>query len=121
MSNMASVLNGRNCSREISLENLTDNIQVIVALYKSLYDLRLKRHYTRLVLQESNNYKAKKRYSTIIHPIISDKLVPSIEVPLLVIDLSHWIKDGRLDGFYLDKLNFWCFGKNGDIFRYQIK
>jgi len=121
MTNMASVLNGRNNSREVSQENLTDNIQVIVALYKSLYDLRLKRHYTKLVSQEQSTSKAKKKYSTIIHPIISDKLVPSIEVPLLVIDLSHWIKDGKLEGFYLDKLSFWCFGKNGDIFRYEIK
>lgn len=121
MTNMASVLNGRNSTREISSENLTDNIQIIVALYKSLYDLRLKRHYMKLLLQESSNQKSKKKYSTIIHPIISDKLVPSIEVPLLVIDLSHWVKDGKIDGFYLCSGNFWCFGKNGDIFRYQIK
>lgn len=121
MTNMASVLDGGNNSREMSLESLKENIQVIVALYKSLYDLRLKRHYTKLLLRDSNNLKEKMKYSTIIHPILSDKLVPSIEVPLLVLDLSHWIKDGKLDGFYLSTSNFWCFGKNGDIFRYRIK
>ncbi|RCK62770.1 UBP9-binding protein bun62 [Candida viswanathii] len=87
----------------------TDQIEVVVSLYKSLYDVRLKRHYKKKPIQQN-----------IICPIVSDKLVPSIEIPLATIDLSVFVGDGKIDSFYIDESTFWCFAKNGDLFRYVI-
>lgn len=87
----------------------SDQIEVAVTLYKSLYEIRLKRH-----------YKKKSTNQIIICPIENDKLVPSIEVPLLTIDLSRLIKDGKIDSFHLDESTLWCFAKSGDLFRYSI-
>ncbi|KAK6457444.1 uncharacterized protein RJT20DRAFT_150203 [Scheffersomyces xylosifermentans] len=100
-----------------------DQIEILTSLYKSLYDLRLKRHYKTLAKKAGipAGHNKQPRYSTIIPPIENDKLVPSIEVPLLSLDLSTLIHDGKIDGFYVDSGNFWCFCKNGDIFRYLIE
>ncbi|CAX39554.1 conserved hypothetical protein [Candida dubliniensis CD36] len=87
----------------------SDQIEVVATLYKSLYEIRLKRH-----------YKKKSTNQIIICPIENDKLVPSIEVPLLIIDLSKLVKDGKIDSFYLDRSTLWCFAKSGDLFRYTI-
>lgn len=88
----------------------TDQIEVVVSLYKSLYDIRLKRHYKKKPFTKQN----------IISPIVSDKLVPSIEIPLATIDLSGIVCDGKIDSFYTDEFTFWCFAKSGDLFRYVI-
>lgn len=121
VNNMSSILNPTTQGATQD-NNLTENVQVILSLYKSLYDVRLKRHYTKLLMeQQGNNTKPKRRFSTIIHPIVNDILVPSIEIPLLALDLSHWVKDGKIDNFHLSGLHFWCFGKNGDIFKYKVK
>ncbi|CAI5755506.1 unnamed protein product [Candida verbasci] len=50
--------------------------EIIFSLYKSLYEIRLKRF-----------YKKKNKYQNIILPITNDKLVPSIIIPSCVIDL----------------------------------
>lgn len=88
----------------------TDQIEVAVSLCKSLYDIRLKRHYKKKPVIRHN----------IICPIVSDKLVPSIEIPLATIDLSCFVGDGKIDSFYTDESTFWCFAKSGDLFRYVI-
>lgn len=85
-------------------------------LYRSLYDLRLKKHYTRLLGEVSKP----KKHSGIIHPIVNDKLVPLVEIPSLTLDLSCLVKDCKLDGFFLAGDNFWVFAKSGDIFKYAV-
>ncbi|KAK6460230.1 hypothetical protein DFJ63DRAFT_323768 [Scheffersomyces coipomensis] len=93
-----------------------DQLEIVTSLYKSLFDLRLKRHY-RQYLKKGVPLK----FNAVIPPIVNDKLVPSIRVPLLSLDLSSFIHDGKIDGFYLDSYNFWIFGKSGDIFKYTLK
>lgn len=100
-------------------ENTQDQIEILTSLYKSLFDLRLKRHYKALA-KKAGLSSGTKRYSTVIPPIVNDKLVPSIEVPLMSLDLSALVSDGKIDGFFVDAYNLWCFGKSGDIFRYCI-
>lgn len=84
--------------------------EIAISIYKSLFDSRVKKHYKNCSSKEN----------LLIHPIIDDKLVPAIEIPLLSLDLGCYIKDGKIDGFHLDDNYFWCFGKSGDIFRYEI-
>lgn len=91
-----------------------ESIKIINSVYKNLFDLRLKKHYVKLGKSTSA------KYTSVIHPIVNDKLVPSIEIALLELDLSHWIGDGKIDGFHLDKESLWCFAKCGDIFKYSI-
>lgn len=85
-------------------------------LYRSLYDLRLKKHYSRLL----GDVTKPKKHSGIIHPIVNDKLVPLVDIPSLTLDLSCFVKDCKLDGFFLARSNFWVFAKSGDIFRYSV-
>lgn len=114
-------LNNSNNSNNSNITNtLNDQLKIINSLYKSLFDLRLKRHYNKLS-SEQNKSPSLKKFNSIIHPIISDKLVPSIEIPLMSIDLSYFIKDGKIDGFHLGTKKFWIFAKNGDIFKFNIE
>lgn len=106
---MNTVLSG-NSNSENSKENFNSKNEVIFSIYKSLLDLRVKRHYKNSSVKEN----------LLIHPVVDDKLVPSIETPLLGLDLSAYIKDGKVDGFHLEDNFFWCFSKSGDIFRYEI-
>jgi hypothetical protein len=115
-------MNGTNTSmntilNEINNTNVLDDtkqqqdpqIEIVNSIYKSLFDLRVRRQ-----------YKNTTRQPLIIHPIVDDKLVPSIEIPLMSLDLSCYINDGKIGGSHLDDKYFWCFGKNGDIFKYEI-
>ncbi|EGW34602.1 uncharacterized protein SPAPADRAFT_149728 [Spathaspora passalidarum NRRL Y-27907] len=95
---------------------VTDQLEIIVSIYKSLFDVRLKRHY-RNIYKKSGNHP---RHAAIISPIVNDKLVPSIEIPLASVDLSGIVYDGKIDGFYIDQYTFWVFAKNGDLFTYTI-
>lgn len=104
-------------NEEISGEYHDD---IVTNLYHSIYDLRFKRHYKALA-KGTKKVVSNEKYGTIFHPIANDKEVPSFEIPLLSMDLSSLIHDGKVDGFHLDSENFWCFGKNGDIFRYFIE
>ncbi|RLV90874.1 hypothetical protein JA1_004274 [Spathaspora sp. JA1] len=96
---------------------ITDQIEIIVSIYKSLFDVRLKRHYRNIYKKSPNQ----PRHEAIISPIVNDKLVPSIEIPLASVDLSGIVYDGKIDGFYIDEFTFWVFAKNGDLFTYTIK
>ncbi|KAI5950731.1 creC [Candida jiufengensis] len=87
-----------------------NQIDLVISLYKQLLDIRNKK----------DPQKKYSQYGTIISPIINDKYVPSIAIPLVTIDLSTLIPDGKIDNFALDKYSFWCFCKNGDIFKYNI-
>lgn len=101
---------------------LLEQFMIVSSFYRSLFELRRKRHYHKLLheLGGSTNTSIKK-YHCIIHPIVNDKLVPSIEIPLLTIDLSRFIADGRIDGIHVSSSNLWVFAKSGDIFKFDIK
>lgn len=115
LNNVASILNS-----DISKESTSSSISAAVALYKSLYDLRYRKHYTKLALKQKSNPIFKRRYNVIIHPVVDDTLVPSIEIPLLSLDLSRWAKDCKIDDIYLDDASLWCFAKSGDLFKYNF-
>lgn len=89
----------------------SDQIEIVTSLYKSLFDLRFKRHY------KTSATKKNSKLGTIFHQIIDDKLVPSIDIPLVSLDFSPFVHDGKIGGVYVDENNLWIFGKNGDIFR----
>jgi outer membrane biosynthesis protein TonB len=88
-----------------------DQIEIVTSLYKSLFDLRFKRHY------KTSGTKKNSKLATIFHQIVDDKLVPSIDIPICSLDLSPFVHDGKIGGVYLDENNLWIFGKNGDVFR----
>lgn len=95
------------------LENAEEHLKIVFSLYRSLYEVRLKKHYTQMK-------DMKKKPSCIIHAVVNDKTLPLIEIPLLSVDFSCLVKDGKLQGFHVNPRNFWVFGKNGDIFRYSL-
>lgn len=98
-----------------------EQMRIIYSIYKSLYELRLKRHYTRIFSEQNQNYSNHhKKFQSLIHPVVDDKLVPSIKIPLINIDMSFFIKDGKIEGVYLDLFNFWIFAKSGDVFKIDI-
>lgn len=117
ITNVSSIFHSMN-AKDLANECVPD-AEVITSLYKSLFDLRVRKHYGKLFSQWQTSNRPVK-YSAIIHPVIHDNRIPSIEVPVLVLDLSHWFKDGKIDGFNLDPSCFWCFGKSGDILKYKI-
>lgn len=100
----------------IQQENSEDQRNIAFSLYRSLHDVRLKKHYAKLVIAKDKQ----KKFLAIIHAIVNDKELPSIQVPLLTIDMSCFVRDGRLQGFDLGPDNFWIFARNGDIFRYTL-
>lgn len=116
--NLNSALNS-NCPSQTNLnEYLTDQLKGATGLYISLFDIRYKKHYSNLLMSQRQINTNK--YQAIIHPVLNDKLVPSIEIPVSVIDLSFWLKDGKISALYLDAFNFWAFGRSGDIINYKV-
>ncbi|CUM68624.1 uncharacterized protein PRCAT00006351001 [Priceomyces carsonii] len=110
--NMTTILNsmsGNNFKNSVNEE--MEHMKVVDSLYKSLYDLRIRKQFA----------ATGRKFDAVIHPVVNDKLVPSIEIPLLSLDLSCLVRDGKIEGFYFDNLSFWCFSKSGDIFKYHIK
>lgn len=97
------------------LENAEEHLKIVFSLYRSLYEIRLKKHYGLM-----QNKDARKKYSSIIHAVVNDKKIPSINIPLLSIDMSCLITDGTIQGFHLNPHNLWVFGCNGDIFKYNL-
>lgn len=95
------------------LENAEEHLKIVFLLYRSLYEVRLKKHYAQVK-------DLKKRPSCITHAVVNDKTLPSIEIPLLSVDFSCFVRDGKLQGFHVNPRNFWVFGQNGDIFRYTL-
>lgn len=101
---------------------LLEQFMIVSSFYRSLFELRRKRHYHKLLHELSGSANTSiKKYRCIIHPIVNDKLVPSIEIPLLTLDLSRFITDGRIDGVHISSSNLWVFAKSGDIFKFDIK
>lgn len=92
-------------------------IEFLDSLYKDSFNLRLKRHHkTSASLQKalaSNIY-------TIFHPVVDDKLVPSILIPILEISLVKFVGSNPVTGVYTDSEKLWCFSKSGDIFTFGV-
>ncbi|KAI5959035.1 creC [Candida margitis] len=84
--------------------------ETIISLYKQLLDIRVKKSPQKKFIQSS----------TIISPIVNDKYLPSISIPLVTIDLTSIVPDGKIDNVVIEKQAVWCFCKNGDIFKYAI-
>lgn len=99
------------------LDNAEEQQKIVFLLYRSLYDVRLKKHYSKI----TQSKECKKKYTSIIHGIVNDKELPSILIPLLNIDMSCLAKDGKIQGFHVNPFNFWVFGRNGDIFKYNLE
>lgn len=97
-------------------EKSEDQRNIAFSLYRSLHEVRLKKHYAKLIITKDKE----KKFTAIIHAIVNDKELPSIQVPLLTIDMSCFVRDGKLQGFDLGPDNFWIFARNGDIFRYTL-
>lgn len=97
------------------LENAEEHLKIVFSLYRSLYEVRLKKHYGLV-----QNKDLRKKYSSIIHAVVNDKTLPSIEIPLLSIDMSCLVRDGKIQSFHLNPHNLWVFGRNGDIFKYNL-
>ncbi|CAD1810375.1 WD domain, G-beta repeat family protein [Candida parapsilosis] len=84
--------------------------ETIISLYKSLLDLRSKKSMQKKYIQTS----------TIISPIVNDKYLPSISIPLVTIDLTSIVPDGKIGNVVIDQQAVWCFCKNGDLFKYTV-
>lgn len=97
------------------LENAEEHLKIVFSLYRSLFEVRLKKHYGLVQTKD-----LRKKYSSIIYAVVDDKTIPSIQIPLLSIDMSCVIADGKILSFHLNPLNFWVFGRNGDIFKYKL-
>lgn len=121
VSNMNNLLNQSfsKSNSHVNLNDLSDQVKGITGLYQSLYESRFKRHYNKLLMEQHKIDDGK--FNTMIHPIINDKLVPAIEIPLTSVDFTCWFKDGKIANIYIDNGNFWCMGKSGDIIRYVIE
>lgn len=94
-------------------DNTEEQLNIVNSLYRSLYELRLKKHY--------GKQETKRRYQCIIHGIVDDKKLPIMRIPLLTMNLSCLIKEGSISGFHLASNDFWVFGNTGDIFRFKIR
>lgn len=97
-------------------ENSENQPQILFSIYRSLYEVRHKRHY-----QHFSAKDARKRYPCVIHEVTSDKQLPLIEIPLLDLDLSALTRQGRIQCCYINPFNMWIFTRSGDIFRYTLK
>lgn len=97
------------------LSKTKEQLDIIFSLYKSLYELRLKRHYSK----HKRDFRSK--YACVIHGIVNDKELPSIEIPLLTMDLSCLFKNGAVSGFTCYATDLWISGKAGDVFKYTVQ
>lgn len=109
LNNIKSVLGSSNKPETKTVKNQDEQVKIVNALYRSLFDLRLRKYNAR--------YGVKRK--SILHAIINDKFVPFVEISLLKLDMSRWYSDGKVEGTHFDHNNFWVFGKNGDILRYS--
>lgn len=94
-------------------DNSKEQNNIVMSLYRSLGELRLKRHYGKLDI--------KAKYQCVIHGIVDDMDLPIMRIPLLIMDLLSLIREGSISGFHLASNDFWVFGNTGDIFRYRIE
>ena len=85
-------------------------VETIISLYKQLLDIRSKKSPQKKFIQSS----------TIISPIVNDKYLPSISIPLVTIDLTSIVPDGKIGNVVIDQQAVWCFCKNGDLFKYTV-
>lgn len=85
--------------------------EVVLLVYKLLFELRHKRHYKLAV----------KKHRVIVHSVADCKLVPMLEVALVDLDLSRLVPDGKIDNFEVTPYSIWCFTMGGDIYRYRIE
>lgn len=85
--------------------------EVVLLIYKLLFELRHKRHYKLAV----------KKHRVIVHAVADCKLVPMLEVALVDLDLSHLVPDGKIDNFEVTPYSIWCFTMGGDVYRYRIE
>lgn len=108
LSNIKSVLGSSSKPEGKTGGNPEVRITIVNALYRSLFDLRVRKY----------NARYNSKHKSILHAIVNDKLVPSVEISLLKLDMSRWFHDGKVEGTHMDKNNLWVFGKCGDILRY---
>ena len=95
-------------------ENTEEQLQIVFSLYRSLYEMRLKKHYAK----QKKDLRTK--YPCVIHGVVNDKDLPSMHVPIMTMELSGLVRNGQISGYHCDSHNFLVFGKSGDIFRYKI-
>lgn len=100
-------------SQSHSQDNAQEQLQIVFSLYKSLYEVRLKKFDAKRGLRT--------KYQCVVHPIVDDKNLPSLQVPLLSMNLAALIRSGSIQGFHIEDNDFFVFGKTGDIFRYKLR
>lgn len=100
-----------------SIEDDEEKQNIVLLLYRWLYENRLKKHY-----YAGNVTKdGKKKYTSIIHRIVNDEELPSIQIPTLEIDMSYFLPNGKIQGYQASPDLFLIFGRNGDIFTYHLE
>lgn len=99
--------------QQTQTENSKEQNNIVISLYRSLGELRLKKHY--------GKQETKTKYQCVIHGTVDDKELPIMRIPLLIMDLLSLIREGSISGFHLASNDFWVFGSTGDIFRYRIE
>lgn len=102
----------------VNLDEFQDQLKGIQALYTTLYETRMKKHYLKMSGKPEDNRN--NQFVSIIHPIQNDKSIPSIDIPVCVVDFSFWINDGKIADVCIDGRIFWCMGSNGDIIKYTV-
>ncbi|CAN3371922.1 hypothetical protein DIURU_004599 [Diutina rugosa] len=109
VNNMASMLHPSGAESQVS--SVEAPPEVVSSVYKSLFELRHKRHYKSAV----------KKHRVIVHSVADCKSVPMLEVALVDLDLSRLVPDGKIDNFEVTPYSIWCFTMGGDIYRYRIE
>ncbi|KAF3993012.1 hypothetical protein FT663_00299 [Candidozyma haemuli var. vulneris] len=100
-----------------SIEDDDERQKIVVSLYRWLFEIRLKRHFS-----GSNVAKdGRKKYTSIIHKIVNDEELPSIQIPSLEVDFSYFLRDGKIQSYSACPDRFYIFGRNGDIFSYLLE
>uniref|UniRef100_A0A0L0NZN0 Uncharacterized protein n=1 Tax=Candidozyma auris TaxID=498019 RepID=A0A0L0NZN0_CANAR len=100
-----------------SIEDDEEKQKIVILLYRWLYEIRMKKHYS-----SGNVTKdGRKKYTAIIHRVVNDEELPSIQIPSLEIDLSYFIKDGKIQNYLATPERFFIFGRSGDIFSYSLE
>lgn len=99
----------------LQLDNTEEQLKIVFSLYRSLFEIRLKKHYA-----QAQNKDLKRKYNAVIHAVVNDKILPSIEIPLLSIDFSCLIRDQKIQGVHVNSEKFWIFGHSGDILTYSL-
>lgn len=100
-----------------------NNMEMIIGFYRSLFEMRNRKALTGTASTTVNDHQpngAKKVAHSIIHPIVFDKFVPSINNAICSLDLSLLIGDAKIDNCYVDDEKIYCMCKNGDIFHFTL-